>query len=119
MWQDTPSILQIHPGDTSKYLHYFHLQTFLRRKAGLFESLRLRSVKEGLAMWLVLFVLARIDWAKGIGQVLASVVGYVKVGTSGALENTGKGSKGHLWDTCATYYEKISWYIYNACAKMY
>ena len=33
--------------------------------------------------WLVLFVLARIDWVKGIGQVLASVVEDVQVGTSG------------------------------------
>ena len=33
-----------------------------------FESLRLRFVKEGLAMWLVLFVLPRIDWGKGIGK---------------------------------------------------
>ena len=32
-----------------------------------FESLRLRFVEEGLAMWLVLFVLPRIDWGKGIG----------------------------------------------------
>ena len=57
-----------------------------------FESLRLRSVKEGLAMWLVLFVLARIDWAKGIGQVLASVVGHVQVGTRRTVnfEKSGK-----------------------------
>jgi len=48
---------------------------------GGFESLRLRFSEERLAMWLVLFVLARIDWAEGIGQVLASVVGYVQVGT--------------------------------------
>ena len=32
-------------------------------------------------MWLVLFVLLRIDLGKGIGQVLASVVGYVQVRT--------------------------------------
>jgi len=56
-----------------------------------FESLRLRFVKEGLAMWLVLFVLARIDWIKGIGQVLASVVGYVQVGSSGTVKDTEKG----------------------------
>lgn len=49
------------------------------------ESLRLRFVKEGLAMWLVLFVLPRIDWGKGIGQVLESVVGDVQVGTSGTV----------------------------------
>ena len=56
-----------------------------------FESLRLRFVKEGLAMWLVLFVLPRIDWTKGIRQVLASVVGYVKVGTRRTI---GRGKDG-------------------------
>ena len=35
--------------------------------------------------WLVLFDLARIDWTKGIGQVLASVVGYVHVEISGTV----------------------------------
>ena len=50
-----------------------------------FESLRLRFVKEGLAMWPVLFVLLRIDWGKGIEQVLASVGMYVQVGTSGTV----------------------------------
>ena len=49
------------------------------------ESLRLRFVKEGLAMWLVLFVLPRIDWTKGLGQVLTSVVGDVQVGTIGTV----------------------------------
>ena len=59
----------------------------MKKRAVGFESLRLRFVKEGLAMWLVLFVLARIDWAKGIGQVLASVVGYVQVGTRRTVGN--------------------------------
>jgi len=40
-------------------------------------------------MWLVLFVLARIDWGKGIGQVLASVVGYVQVETRRAVVDGG------------------------------
>ena len=35
----------------------------------------------GLAIWQVLFVLPRIDWTKGIGQVLASVDKDVQVGT--------------------------------------
>ena len=52
-----------------------------------FESLRLRFDKEGLAKWLVLFVLPWIDWIKGIEQVLASVVGYVQVGTSRTVWN--------------------------------
>ena len=50
-----------------------------------FESLRLRFVMEGLAIWLVLFVLPRKDWEKGIGQVLASVVGNVHVEISGTV----------------------------------
>lgn len=33
------------------------------------------------------FVLLRIDWTERFGQVEASVVGYVQVGTSGAREN--------------------------------
>ncbi len=64
-----------------------------------FESLRLRYVKEGLAMWLVLFVLAKIDWAKGIGQVLSSVLGgqawtSTTVGSGGERDVTTLG--GHL-----------------------
>ena len=37
------------------------------------------------------FVLPRIDWIKGIGQVLASVVRYVQVGKSGTV---GSGESG-------------------------
>ena len=47
-----------------------------------FESHRLRFSDYGLAVWQVLFLLPRIDWGKGIKQVLASMVGYVQVGTS-------------------------------------
>ena len=61
-----------------------------------FESLRLRFVKEGLAMWLVLFVLPRIDWTKGIGQVLASVVMYVQVGMSKMVGSGESGRGGHF-----------------------
>ena len=39
----------------------------------------------GLAMWLVLFVLLRIDWGKGIRQVRVSMVGYVQVVISGTV----------------------------------
>ena len=61
-----------------------------------FESLRLRFVEEGLAMWLVLFILVRIDWAEGIGQVLASVGGD---GQGGIRRTVGSGRTtllGHL-----------------------
>ena len=37
------------------------------------------------------FLLPRVDWIKGIGQVLASVVTYVQVGTSGTVGNRKNG----------------------------
>lgn len=53
-------------------------------------------------MWLVLFVLSRIDWVNGIGQVLASVGMYVQVGISRDKWNgweRGKCEGGHFKDT--------------------
>ena len=45
---------------------------------------------------MVLFVLPRNDWGKGIGQVLASVVGEGQVGTSGTVGSGESGSGGHF-----------------------
>lgn len=47
-----------------------------------FESLRLRFDDYGLAIWQVLFVLARKDWGEGIGQTWASVIGKGRGGIS-------------------------------------
>ena len=42
------------------------------------------------------FVLPRIDWAKGIGQVLASVVGYGQVGIRRTVNFVERGKRGHF-----------------------
>ena len=67
----------------------------------------------GLAKWLVLFLLTRIDWGKGIGQVLASVVGYVQVGTNrtvGAWEVGGDDTSG---TPAVTDKNVLLWYSYS------
>jgi len=45
----------------------------------------------GLAIWQVLFVLVRIDWGEGIGQVEASVGGDGEVGARGTVVSEGRG----------------------------
>ena len=47
-------------------------------------------------MWLVLFVLLRIDWGKG----LVSVGRYVQVEPWKTVKNVKNGKDGHFWDTC-------------------
>ena len=47
----------------------------------------------GLAIWQVLFLLARIYWTKGIEQVLASAVMYVQVETRRTVKYVKNGNE--------------------------